>query len=103
MNRLPLQLDDNYKITVDSSKQNFQLEKFENVAIRGTEQTKREWKIVGYFGSNLKSVLNKYKNEVLINSDFSTLDDVLDKLQEIDKTIEEVDKRGNIKLDIMND
>lgn len=98
-----LQLDDKFRVTADSSRQNWQLEALEDIKDKKTQAIKQDWRIVGYFGGNLKALLNRYKNEALINSNFSTLDNVLDKLQEIDRTISSRVKKENIKLDIKSD
>jgi hypothetical protein len=93
-----LQLDDKFKITTDSSLQNFQLEKLESITDRKTKEIKHEWKIIGYFGNNLKSVLRRYTDESLLDLENVTLHSVLDKLNEIEKTIETIVKKENIKL-----
>lgn len=94
-----LQLDDLFRISCDSSKQNFQLEKLIDIEDRKSKEIKQEWKIIGFHGNSLGSVLKQYRNESLITADkLETLHNVLDALNEIDKTINKVVKRENIKL-----
>jgi hypothetical protein len=99
-----LKLDDHFKITTDSSKQNFQLEQLSEVTDRKTKETKLEWSIIGFHGNSLRSVLLQYRNVSLITDDkLETLHSVLDKLSEIERTIVNVVKQQNIKLVSTND
>jgi hypothetical protein len=58
-------LDENYKVTLDSSVQNYQLEKYIDVTDRKTGDLKKKWDIIGSHGLSLKSVLYQYKNNRL--------------------------------------
>jgi len=94
-----LQLDKEYRITMD--KYNFILERFENVIDRKTKMVKgKEWKDVGYFGGNIKILLNRYVTEKLKNEKDNDVNKLINKLNEIENTIVRVVKRENIKLDI---
>lgn len=99
-----LHLDDQFRITKDTSEQNFQLEKLFEIKDRKTGEIKSEYKIIGYHGSSIKSVLNQYKNEAVISDDkLESIHSVMDKLNEIDKTIERVVKKENIRLVVKDD
>ena len=95
-----LQLDEKFRVSIDSSRQNFQLEKLEDIKDKSSgEIIRQEYKIVGYHGSSLRSVLLQYKNEAVINdSTLVNIHKVFDKLVEIDNTIIQVVKKENIKL-----
>lgn len=94
-----LKLDDKFVITKDKSEQNFQLEKLFDVKNKETGEIKHEWKIIGYHGNSITSVLKQYKNEAIISDDeLESIHNILDKLKEIDRTIDRVVKRENIKL-----
>jgi hypothetical protein len=94
-----LQLDSNHRVSVDSSRQNFQLEQLQEITDRKTKETKLEWGIVGFHGNSLRSVLIQYRNVSLISDDkLETLHSVLDRLNEIERTIKTVVKQENIKL-----
>ncbi|TCJ01052.1 hypothetical protein [Cytobacillus praedii] len=99
-----LQLDDTYRITVDSSKQNLQLERLENVVSKkDKEVVRQQYNIIGYHGSNLKSALYQYKKDSLIVDDsISDISAILHKLDKIDKTIHEVVKHENIDFTYSN-
>jgi hypothetical protein len=97
---LILQLDDRYKITTDSSKMNLQLERLEQVEDRKNGGTKEEWKLIGYFGHSLRALLKRYTDEVLLELETTTMKSVLDKLHEINQTIDNVVKRENIVFDV---
>jgi hypothetical protein len=97
-----LKLDDHFKITTDSSKQNFQLEQLSEVTDRKTKESKLEWGIIGFHGNSLRSVLLQYRNASLISDDkLETLHNVLDRLNEVERTIKTVVK--SIKLDVKSD
>jgi hypothetical protein len=99
-----LQLDDQFKVTCDSSRQNWQLEQLQEVNDKKNGGTKFEWNNIGFHGNSLRSVLLQYRNVSLINDDkLETLNDVLDKLNEIERTIVKVVKQENIKLVSAND
>lgn len=99
-----LQLDETYRITVDASKQNFQLERLENVVRKiDKEVVRQQYNIIGYHGSNLKSVLNQYKKDALITDDsINDISAILHKLDKIDKTIHVVVKHENINFTYSN-
>jgi hypothetical protein len=99
-----LQLDDNFRITKDKSEMNFQLEKLESIKDRESGTMKQEFKVIGYHGNSMRSVLLQYKKESLFaEDDFKAINQVLDKLKDIEKTIETVVTRENIKLVAQND
>jgi DNA-directed RNA polymerase sigma subunit (sigma70/sigma32) len=94
-----LQLDKEYRITTD--KYNFILERLEDVIDRKTREVKgKEWKDVGYFGSNIKATLNKYVVEKVKKEEHKDINKLIDKLDEIERTIIRVVKRENIKLEV---
>lgn len=96
-----IQIDDSFRVTIDSSKQNLQLEKLTEIKDKKTSGTKKEWLILGYHGLSLRSVLLHYKNEALLDDKLETINNVVDKLNEIDNTIVRLVK--NIKLETQND
>jgi hypothetical protein len=100
-----LQLDNNFRVLVDSSKQNFILEKLDDIVDKKTKEVvRRDWVLCGYHGNSMRSVLLQYRNEALITDNkLETLNDVLDKLNEVEKTIVKVVKQENIKLVSNND
>jgi hypothetical protein len=98
VSNLILQLDDKFKITTDSSLQNLQLEKLCEVTDRQTKEVKYKYIILGYFGHSLPSLLKRYKNEVLLDTKECTLNDVLDKLNEIDRNIDKAVKQINFRM-----
>jgi hypothetical protein len=97
---LILQLDDRYKITTDSSRMNLQLERLETVEDRKNGGTKEEWKLLGYYGHSLKALLRRYVDEVLLEMETTTMKTVLEKLNEINQTIDRVVKRENIVFNV---
>lgn len=98
-------LDDKFKVTTDSSLQNFQLEKLEDVKNKQSgDIVRQEYKIIGFHGNSIKSVLHQYAKEAVIDDvQLETLHNVLDKLKEIDQTIDRVAKKLNIKLETKQD
>jgi RNA binding exosome subunit len=99
-----LQLDGNFKITCDSSKQNLQLEMLQDVLDKKTKEVvRKDWNVIGFHGNSMRSVLLQYKNECLVNSQLESINDVLDRLNEIDRTIDTVVKRENIRLETKSD
>lgn len=100
-----LQIDSNFRVTTDSSLQNYLLEKLQNVIDKKTrEVVRKDWGIIGYHGNSMRSVLLQYKKEALIAEDnLETLHSVLDKLNEIDQTIDRVIKKENIKMETKKD
>jgi hypothetical protein len=95
-----LVLDDNFRITVDSSRQNYQLEMLQPIIDKKTREVVRyEFGIIGYHGSSMKSVLHQYTKQSLINDNrLQKVNDILDRLNEIEKTIIKVVKAENFKL-----
>lgn len=99
-----LQLDDQYKVTCDSSKQNFILEKLVDVIDKKSrEVVRKEYQIIGYHGNSFRSVLKKYAADSLIESEPSSYQQVIDKLNDLERTIDRVVKRENIKLEVKSD
>lgn len=100
-----LQLDDKFKITTDSSLQNYQLEQLTDIIDKKTrEVVRKDWIIQGFHGNSMRSVLIQYTKQALITEDnLETLHNVLDKLNEIDQTIDRVVKKENIRMDNKND
>jgi hypothetical protein len=100
-----LQLDDNFRVTCDAAKMNFQLEKLSDIIDKNTrEVVRREWGLLGSHGNSMRSVLVQYSKEALIDDDgLENINDVLKKLDEINQTIAMVVKRENIRLDVKKD
>jgi hypothetical protein len=95
-----LQLDEKFRVVVDSSKQNYILEKLDDIIDKKTKEVARQdWLTIGFHGNSLRSVLLQYRNVSLISDDkLETLHNVLDRLNEIESTIKTVVKQENIKL-----
>jgi hypothetical protein len=95
-----LQLDDHFRVSVDSSRQNFQLEQLQDVKDKKSKEVVRqEWSLIGFHGNSMRSVLLQYMKESLITDDkLETIHNVLDRLNEIENTIVKVVKKENIKL-----
>lgn len=100
-----LKLDDHFVVTVDSSKQNFQLEQLQDVIDKKTrEVVRQEWVVCGFHGNSMRSVLLQYVKESLITEDkLEKINDVLDRLNEIENTIVKVVKQGNFQLVAQSD
>jgi hypothetical protein len=98
-----LQIDDRFVITTDSSLQNLQLEKLCEVKDRKTQEVKHEYSILGYYGHSLSSLLKRYKNEVLLDMQECTVNDVLDKLDEVERNIDKAVKQINFRMVSKND
>lgn len=99
-----LQLDSKHRVTIDSSCQNYILESLDEVKDKKTGDIKHEWNGLGFHGLSLRSVLHQYKNHDLAVSELETLNDVLDRLNEIDNTIQKVaTKFKEFKLVTSND
>lgn len=99
-----LQLDEQFRVTVDSSCQNYLLEQLQEIKDKKTDEIKLEWNGIGFHGLSMRSVLHQYKNNALAISDIETINDLIDRLNEIDRTIEKVvDKVRDIKLVTNND
>ena len=94
-----LQIDERFRVTTDSSLQNFLLEQLQDIKDKSTKEVVRQdWIIIGYHGNSMRSVLLQYMKTTLINSNLEVINDVLDKLKEIEQTIERVVKKENIKI-----
>lgn len=95
-----LQLDDKFRVSTDSSLQNYQLEQLIDVKEKKSKEIVRsEWTIVGYHGNSMKSVLHQYVRESLITDNkLAAIHNVLDRLNEIENTIVKVVKQENFKL-----
>lgn len=90
-----LQLDNHYRIVSD--KYNFILERNEEVFDRKTKESKGfEYKQVGFFGTNLAQAIKKYSNEKIKDEDKILAQQLLYKLDEINKHIDKVVKKENI-------
>ena len=100
-----LVLDDRFRVSTDSSLQNFQLEKLSDIKDKSTKEVVRQdWGIIGYHGNSMRSVLNQYVKESLIgDSKLEKINDVLDRLHEVEKTIIKVVKAENFKLEVKKD
>jgi hypothetical protein len=94
-----IQLDEHFRITIDPSKQNFMLEKLEEIKDKKNGGTKKEWLNLGYFGSNFSSILKRYKNEAILNEEQDIhINEILDRLVEMDNHIDKYVKSAQIKL-----
>ena len=93
-----IQLDNTFKVTYES--QNWTLYRDEDTLdIKTKEYTGNfKWKNVGYFGDNFDQVLKRYVRESINDAAISSIHDVLDRLNEIDRNIEKIVKKENIKL-----
>jgi hypothetical protein len=95
---MELILDSKFKVTTDSSLQNYILWKLEDITNKKTKETKQDYITIGYFGHNLGSLLKRYKDEVLIDLKNTTLEEILDKLNQIDGRTDKVVKAAKIKM-----
>lgn len=95
-----LVLDDRFRVSTDSSLQNFQLEKLTDIKDKSTKEVVRQdWLLIGFHGNSMRSVLNQYVKESLINDQkLEKVNDILDRLNEVEKTIVKVVKVENFKL-----
>jgi hypothetical protein len=91
-------LDEKFKVETDSSLQNYILFKLEDIKDKKTKEIKQDWIRIGFFGHNFQSMLKRYRDEVLIDLENTTLEKVLDKLVEIDNHIDKAVKVAKIKL-----
>lgn len=99
-----LQLDSKHRVIVDSSCQNYLLEQLQEIKNKKNDEIKLEWINIGFHGLSLKSVLHQYKNNAIANSDVESINELLDRLNEIDLTIQKVaDKFKEFKLVTSND
>jgi hypothetical protein len=97
-----LMLDNKFKVETDSSFQNYILLKLEDIKDKKTGNVRQDWIQIGFFGHNFSSLLKRYKNESLIDLENTTIEKVLDKLNELDKRIDKVVKASKLKL-VSND
>lgn len=100
-----LVLDDTYKVTVDSSVQNYQLEKLIDVKDRESGELKKKWDIIGSHGLSLKSVLYQYKNNRVAdgimkeNVEINNLLSTLEQLDTYIRSIASVHKNNKIAFE----
>jgi hypothetical protein len=99
---MELILDDKFKVTTDSSLQNYILWKLETIKDKKTKETRQDYISLGFFGHNFKALLKRYVAESLIDLENTTLEKVLDKLNELDKHIDKIVKAAKLKL-VSND
>jgi hypothetical protein len=93
-----LMLDSKFKVETDSSFRNYILFKLEDIKDKKTKEIKQDWVIVGHFGHSFSSLLKRYKDESLINLENTTLEEIKEKLNQIDKHIDTVVKAAKIKM-----
>lgn len=98
-----LELDSKHRVVVDSSCQNYILEQLQEVKNKKTDEIKLEWVGLGFHGLSLRSVLHQYKNYAIAISDVESLNEVLDRLNEIENTIINVVKNENLRLLVNSD
>jgi hypothetical protein len=91
---IELQLDDTHRITSD--KWNFILETSDVKSKQPTGEFK--WKNPKYFGSNLGLALKQYIIDSVRDLEKAEVSMVLDKLIQLEKHIDRVVKRENIKI-----
>jgi hypothetical protein len=99
---MELILDDKFKVTTDSSLQNYILWKLETIKDKKTKVERQDYISLGFFGHNFGSLLKRYKDESLIDLENTTIEKVLDKLNEVDKRIDKIVKAAKLKL-VSND
>ena len=87
-----IQIDDKHRVTIDSSRQNLQIEQLQEIKDKKTGGTKFEWLIIGYHGNSLRSVLLQYQKESILDDKLESINSVLDRLNEIENTIVKVTK-----------
>ena len=92
-----MQLDEEYKVTVDPM--NFRLEKLEDIQDRKTGEMKQEYKTYGYFG-RFEHLLKTYANEKIRQQGSTSIDELVDLIGNLHRTIEKVVKKENIKLNV---
>jgi hypothetical protein len=95
---MELILDDKFKVSTDSSLQNYILWKLEDITDKKTKETRQDYISLGFFGHNFSSLLKRYKDESLIDLENTTIEKVLDKLTEVDKRIDKIVKVAKLKL-----
>jgi hypothetical protein len=99
-----LQLDSKHRVSIDSSCQNYILESLDEVKDKKTGDIKYEWNGIGFHGLSMRSVLLQYKNHAIAISELETINDVLDRINELENTIHKVaDKFKEFKLVTAND
>lgn len=90
-----LQLDDEYRVVND--KYNYILERYEDIIDRKTKQPiGKDWKQLGFFGTNLSPAIKKYVNEKIKDSDTLNVSELLERLNELNRHIDKVVKKQNI-------
>ena len=94
---MKLTLDERYRVYTDPK--NFILEKLEDVTDKKTKEVKQQWRNAGYFG-RFEHLLNTYANESLRSLDDTSLEEIKETIINLQKTIEEVVRKENIKLDL---
>jgi hypothetical protein len=99
---MELILDDKFKVTTDSSLQNYILWKLETIKDKKTKEERQDYISLGFFGHNFKSLLKRYADESLIDLDNTTLEEIFEKLNQLDKHIDKVVKAAKLKL-VSND
>jgi hypothetical protein len=99
---MELILDDKFKVETDSSLQNYILFKLEDIKDKKTGNVRQGWIQIGFFGHNFGSLLKRYKDESLIDLENTTIEKVLEKLNEVDKHIDKIVKAAKLKL-VSND
>lgn len=94
---MDLILDDNYKVQSDT-KQYILLEKIKSE----NKDEEDNYKSIGYHGS-ISNLLKNYKNQKLKKSSIKTVDELFEKLNEIEKTYielgEKIEKEYEFKKD----
>jgi hypothetical protein len=90
-----LVLDSDYRVQVDSSRQNFILEKLSDIQIKGTDNYKKEWIGTGFHGLSLRSVLHSYAKQKLADDvvEVETADLLISKINQLEQTIEKISKQ----------
>lgn len=98
-----LQIDNDYRVTVDSSRQNFILEKLSDVQIKGTDTYKKEWLGTGFHGLSLRSVLHSYSKQKIADgvAEVDTADLLISKIDQLERNIDKIAK--TLVFEIKND
>lgn len=101
---MSLLLDSKYKITLDSSAQNLQLEKFEDVKSKTTGEITQKWNILGYHGLSLRSALlgyQKHRIADMIAVENIEASQLISDITKLENEIKKISK--HIVLEIKND
>lgn len=97
---MELQLDEDYKLTTDSSKQNFILMKYEEIRDKKTKEVvRKDWVEAGYHGLSIKSVLLQYAKLTQINLEDSTISQLVDSINNLTKHIDKVAQQIKVKFE----